>query len=162
MKKKGLFFGMLAIVLALGLVGCATSSGGKSGDDGIPKRLIITGFNPQLEGTRRFSVNLTGDWSDEQNTWIIPAGGSISAGNGYTQLDIDAKKLTFELWHDDKVWTGTGEYGVNFDIFPSTEHGTVKTYRYRHNMPGVRTVNIKERDTIVEWSSFVFGWDWED
>ena len=171
MKKDNFFvLGMLVMALGLILAGCATSTGGGDdavrGDDGIPKTIIITGFDLQLEGTRSFWVVLTGDWDDERNDWIIPAN-SKEEVDGQPSLILDGQTLTVPLWnYDDNElltrWTGTGEYGINFHIFPSTEHGTVETYRYLYNMPGKRTVDIKDAETTVTWSDFVFGWTWED
>jgi hypothetical protein len=165
--KKNSVFGMLA--LGLVLAGCATSTGGNGsvtggrGDDGIPKTIIIKGFNPQLEGTWGFGVEVTGDWDDEQDGWIIPAISKATV-DGKPNVILDGQTLTIPLWNNDDNelltrWTGTGEYSVNINIYPRGT-GTVKAYRYHFNT-GNESVNIKDAETMLEWSDFVFGWDWE-
>ncbi|GHV74677.1 hypothetical protein AGMMS49940_19790 [Spirochaetia bacterium] len=156
MKKNK--FSVLVMVLTFGfvLLGCVTADKPVSAEvPGVPKTIIITGFNLPVEGIREVNVELTGDWVDEQNAWIRPASG-VAQLNGQT--------LIAELWTNgltDTSWTGTGEYGIIVQIKPRTGK-TVADYRYRFNMPGEHSLNIKDAETTLAWSDFVFGWEWEE
>jgi hypothetical protein len=158
--KKNNVFGILATVLALGLVlaGCATSTGGNGGDEGVPKTIIITGFNLPLEGKGKINVELTGNWDDENTEFTVHARG-LAELNGQT--------LTCQLhedFGDTPHWTGTGEYGVNIRISPpsDTPEGT-EFYRYHNSkLPDENDVriSIKDAETTLEWSSFKYAWTW--
>jgi hypothetical protein len=162
MKKKPVFL-VLAILLGFEFVlsGCATDplpAAEAPADEvftdeapAVPKTLIITGFNLPMEGIRQIKVDLTGDWLDEQNWWVIPAN---------CVAKVDGQTLTAWLYvgDSDERWTGTGEYGVNIYLISEEDKPPI-TYRYRYNMPGIRTVNIKDAETTLEWSNFVFAWD---
>jgi hypothetical protein len=152
-----LILGMSVMVLALGLVlsGCATQapsaempSGGDSNNE--EKTIVITGFNLPMDGIEEIKVDLTGDWVDEQEWWIIPAN---------CVAKVDGQTLTAWLYFtdSDERWTGTGEYGINIFISSATDE-TVKVYRYGYNT-GSEGVTIKDAETTLEWSDFVFAWD---
>jgi hypothetical protein len=164
--NKIFVFGMLTMVLTLGLVlaGCSTTnatSSGNVGDDGVPKTIIINGFNPPP--AKIYRVELTGDFSGELFEFIVLAADDAK---------LDGQILTAELFGVDgsgkssgKRWTGTGEYSVNIRIVPSTGK-IVKFYRYRYtfNDDGIHNdvrVNIKDAVTTLAWTDFKFAWEWE-
>jgi hypothetical protein len=156
MKKNSfLVLGMLAMVLTFGFVlsGCATAKAPAAAvpaDDGVEKTIFITGFDLPAAGIKQIKVDLTGDWVDEQDWWIIPAN-CVAKAEGQT--------LTAWLWRpnvDGERWTGTGKYGIN--IYLISESGPVKTYRYGYHT-GNEWVTIKDAETTLNWSDFVFAWE---
>ena len=149
-KNKFSVLGMLAIVLALGLVfvGCTTTGGTGDGEpNNEEKTIIINGFS-QSGITPRKGDMILPDWDN----WTNVASGTLVLGTNY-----DGETATIWLWtegKDGERWTGTGEYSLLLSVTPAREAGkSSSTYVLNRN------VVIKEAETILKWSDFEYGWE---
>jgi len=145
-KGKILVFGMLALVLTLGLVlaSCATMSGNRE-----PKTIIITGYN--LQGRTPVNGIILSSWEP----WTEAASGGVELGNNFVG---DTITLYLHEPNSSRRFTGNGGYSLIVNVTPAIERGkSGSAYLYNNNGSGVI---INEAVTTIEWSHFEHGWDW--
>jgi hypothetical protein len=156
MKKDNfLILGMLAMVLALGLVfaGCNTVGSNELYDG--PKTVQITGYNSS-QGIIVGVMNL----AESADSWPPAANAQ----------PIDGQTITYPVLNWEKnsegvrePWKGTGKFFIWIQCSPpkndSSKDGSIYVYSVNGTNPA--PVDIRDAVTTLEWSKFIWSKDYK-
>jgi hypothetical protein len=140
MKKAFKILGILAFVAAIGFSMAAC----KGGDDEPDPNIIIV--------------------TDIPSTYVGKVGAlmlSTSTSTNYPVYSIETingSSFSFPLkdWiHDSRPWDGSGSFGITIFIFNNIEDARDKTKQPIYTGVKPENIDITEKTTTLEWSSFI-------
>jgi len=142
--KKGRFFVLGMLALALALSGCDT---GGDEPNNEPKTIVITGFSLQGKtDIKVYQVSSIYEMDLGNDTTVYGGAGPDLTG------DIAIERYN----KDGKPWTGTGKYYIYLQVSPANGGKGRSGYFYSSDGKNPAQVNIKDKVTKLEWSKFVY------